>query len=98
MREMLLRGFTTVRDCGGADAGLQEAVARGLYEGPRLFVAGQPITQTGGHADIRPQGVQELVCSCAGLGLIGAIADGVALDLDIDAVLQQDPFDWAAHT
>ncbi len=23
---------------------------------------------------------------------------GVALDLDIDAVLQQDPFDWAAHT
>jgi HD-like signal output (HDOD) protein len=25
-------------------------------------------------------------------------AVGVALDLDIDAVLQQDPFDWAAHT
>jgi HD-like signal output (HDOD) protein len=25
-------------------------------------------------------------------------AIGVALDLDIDAVLQQDPFDWAAHT
>lgn len=23
---------------------------------------------------------------------------GIALDLDIDAVLQQDPFDWAAHT
>ena len=25
-------------------------------------------------------------------------AVGVALDLDLDAVLQQDPFDWAAHT
>jgi len=25
-------------------------------------------------------------------------AVGVALDLDIDAVLQQDPFDWAAHS
>ena len=25
-------------------------------------------------------------------------AVGVAMDLDIDAVLQQDPFDWAAHT
>lgn len=25
-------------------------------------------------------------------------AVGVALDLDIDTVLQQDPFDWAAHT
>ena len=23
---------------------------------------------------------------------------GVTLDLDIDAVLQQDPFDWSAHT
>jgi HD-like signal output (HDOD) protein len=23
---------------------------------------------------------------------------GVALDLDLDDVLQQDPFDWAAHT
>jgi hypothetical protein len=22
---------------------------------------------------------------------------GVALDLDIDTVLQQDPFDWSAH-
>ena len=25
-------------------------------------------------------------------------AVGVALELDIDMVLQQDPFDWAAHT
>jgi imidazolonepropionase-like amidohydrolase len=79
MKGMLERGFTTVRDAAGADAGLQEAVARGLFEGPRLFIAGQPITQTGGHADMRPQGVRsrEFACSCAGLGLMGAIADGV---------------------
>jgi imidazolonepropionase-like amidohydrolase len=79
LRSMLLRGFTTVRDAAGADFGLQEAVARGLFEGPRLFIAGQPISQTGGHADQRPRGVQsrELFCSCAGLGLMGAIADGV---------------------
>jgi imidazolonepropionase-like amidohydrolase len=82
MREMLHRGFTTVRDAAGADFGLQEAQARGLYEGPRLFIAGFPISQTGGHADMRPKGVRgrgsrEIFCSCAGLGLVGAIADGV---------------------
>ena len=79
MRAMLRRGFTTVRDAAGADFGLQEAVARGLYEGPRLFIAGFPISQTGGHADMRPKGMRSsgMFCSCAGLGLMGAIADGV---------------------
>lgn len=79
MREMLMRGFTTVRDAAGADFGLQEAVERGLYEGPRLFIAGFPISQTGGHADMRGKGVRggSMFCSCAGIGLVGAIADGV---------------------
>ena len=79
LRDMLQRGFTTVRDAAGADYGLQEAVERGLFEGPRLFIAGFPISQTGGHADMRPKGVRagEMFCTCAGLGLIGAIADGV---------------------
>jgi len=79
LRDMLHRGFTAVRDAAGADFGLQEAVARGLYEGPRLFIAGQPISQTGGHADMRPKGVrgEGLFCSCAGLAIAGAIADGV---------------------
>lgn len=78
MAAMLRRGFTTVRDAAGADHGLRSAVERGLFEGPRLFIAGQPISQTGGHADMRPQGVRgEMYCACAGLGLIGAIADGV---------------------
>ena len=79
MRGMLNRGFTTVRDAAGADFGLQEAQQRGLFEGPRLFIAGFPVSQTGGHADMRPKGVRtrEMFCACAGLGLIGAIADGV---------------------
>ena len=79
LRGMLMRGFTSVRDAAGADFGLQEAVARGLFEGPRLFIAGFPVSQTGGHADMRPKGVRlrEMFCACAGLGLIGAIADGV---------------------
>ncbi len=79
MRGMLMRGFTSVRDAAGADHGLQEAVARGLFQGPRLYIAGFPISQTGGHADMRPKGVRGngMLCSCAGLGFMGAIADGV---------------------
>jgi imidazolonepropionase-like amidohydrolase len=79
LRDMLMRGFTSVRDAAGADFGLQDAVAKGLFEGPRLFIAGFPVSQTGGHADMRPKGVRlkEMFCTCAGLGLIGAIADGV---------------------
>src|SRR3984885_13932367 len=52
---MLARGFTTVRDAGGADGGLAEAVARGLVRGPRLFPSGQALSQTGGHGDLRPR-------------------------------------------
>jgi imidazolonepropionase-like amidohydrolase len=79
MRGMLDRGFTTVRDAAGADYGLQEAQQRGIFQGPRLYIAGAPISQTGGHADQRPKGVRQRnwFCSCAGLGLVGAIADGV---------------------
>ena len=77
MQGMLLRGFTSVRDAAGADFGLREAVARGIFAGPRLYIAGHPISQTGGHADIRPMGSREIYCACAGLGILGAIADGV---------------------
>ena len=69
---MLLRGFTTVRDACGADFGLQEAVERGIFDGPRLFIAGWPLTQTGGHGDARPKGARAMFCTCAGLGLCSA--------------------------
>src|SRR5437868_5317717 len=53
MRGMLDRGFTTVRDTGGADWGIRSAVADGLLPGPRLFISGRPISPTGGHGDAR---------------------------------------------
>lgn len=53
LEAMLRRGFTTVRDAGGCDAGLREATERGLIDGPRLFVAGKALSQTGGHGDER---------------------------------------------
>jgi imidazolonepropionase-like amidohydrolase len=53
MRGMLDRGFTTVRDTGGADWGIKAAVDQGLVPGPRLFIAGRAIGPTGGHSDGR---------------------------------------------
>lgn len=51
MREMLARGFTTVRDVGGATLGLRLAWEEGLIEGPRLVISGKALSQTGGHGD-----------------------------------------------
>ncbi len=49
------RGFTTLRDVGGADIGLALAIKDGLLGTvPRLFYGGRIISQTGGHGDFRP--------------------------------------------
>lgn len=53
VREMLARGFTTARDCGGADGALKDAIAEWLIVGPRLVIAGHALSQTGGHGDQR---------------------------------------------
>lgn len=50
LRKMLLRGFTTTRDMGGADAGIAKALEEGLIEGPRLKFGGPIFAPTGGHA------------------------------------------------
>ena len=44
-------GITTVRDAGGADLGIKEAVADGLIRGPRMQISLSMISQTGGHGD-----------------------------------------------
>lgn len=51
MRRTVATGITYVRDAGGADLGLAEAVRRGLVLGPRMQIALQMISQTGGHGD-----------------------------------------------
>lgn len=79
MHGMLMRGFTSVRDAGGADRGLREAVERGLFRGPRLFISGRAISQTGGHGDFRERVDLSEPCGCGHmLNGIGRIADGVA--------------------
>lgn len=76
MRGMLSRGFTTVRDMGGADHGLARAQAEGLVAGPRLLFCGRALSQTGGHGDMRPPGDDRPTRSGLGSG-IGRVADGV---------------------
>src|SRR2546427_10308688 len=46
-------GFTTVRDAGGLDWGFKEAIRLGLIRGPRIFLSGAFISQTGGHGGPR---------------------------------------------
>ena len=51
MRKTLDAGITSVRDCGGADAGVKQAVERGLIPGPRMQISISALTTTGGHGD-----------------------------------------------
>ena len=50
---MLMRGFTTARDAGGPVNGLRKVIDAGHVDGPRIYAAGPPVSQTGGHFDIR---------------------------------------------
>jgi len=51
LRRTLAQGITHVRDAGGADLGVAEAVRRGLVAGPRMQIAVSMLSQTGGHGD-----------------------------------------------
>jgi imidazolonepropionase-like amidohydrolase len=80
LRSTLDRGFTTVRDMGGADWGIRSAVAEGAIVGPRVYIAGRALSQTGGHGDLRRRtDSSQDVCSCAAaLSLMSVVADGKA--------------------
>jgi imidazolonepropionase-like amidohydrolase len=77
LHETLARGFTTIRDMGGADAGLRRAVAEGLFAGPRMFVSGRPLSQTGGHGDMRNPADTCPACALRAEANMMVVADGV---------------------
>ena len=78
MRGMLDRGFTTVRDVGGAPFALAQAVEEGLAVSPRLIVCGKALSKTGGHTDLRPRHDTHDPNRWAGMfGALGRVADGV---------------------
>jgi imidazolonepropionase-like amidohydrolase len=51
LRRTLAQGITSVRDAGGADLGVAQAVRDGLVAGPRMQIAISMLSQTGGHGD-----------------------------------------------
>lgn len=75
--QIIKRGFTTIRDCGGAGLAMKEALVEGLYPGPRLFISGHGISQTGGHGDLRSSKDEEFACCGGNIKGLGRIADGV---------------------
>ncbi|MCG2641017.1 MULTISPECIES: metal-dependent hydrolase family protein [Bradyrhizobium] len=81
LKGMLRRGFTTVRDAGGAGHAMKQAIETGLADGPRLFVSGRALSQTGGHGDGRARSdylASDSVCPCCvRVGALARVADGV---------------------
>jgi imidazolonepropionase-like amidohydrolase len=77
MEAMLQRGFTTVRDLGGADLGLVQAVEEGLIDGPRLIICGKALSPTGGHGDFRARSDDRDGDFHERAGAMSRIVDGV---------------------
>jgi imidazolonepropionase-like amidohydrolase len=81
--EMLMRGFTSVRDLGGPVLGLKRGIDRGLTPGPRIWPSGAFISQTGGHGDFRMP--NELPAGCCSVPMAETMNAAVIAD-DPDTV------------
>jgi len=84
LSRMLDRGFTSVRDTGGADYGLFLAIERGYFNAPRLFYCEKALSMTGGHADFRHHRHHNhnsfedgLCCGCGSVNHLGIVVDGI---------------------
>jgi len=78
MKNMIMRGFTTVRDLGGADIGIVDAIEERLIVAPRLVICGKALSQTGGHTDYRgPYNPRNVDFYRDQIGAMGRIVDGV---------------------
>ncbi|KAJ5141775.1 hypothetical protein N7526_002770 [Penicillium atrosanguineum] len=77
--QMLHRGFTSIRDCGGAQLALKEAIDEGVFPGPRVFISGHALSQFGGHGDLR--GSHEPTECCGGThsnNHLGRMCNGIS--------------------
>ena len=74
---ILMRGFTSVRDAGGANWSLAEATRTDIIDGPRIFPSGRALSQTGGHGDFRARSDIIEPCACSQrVGNIARVVDG----------------------
>jgi imidazolonepropionase-like amidohydrolase len=77
LKELLMRGFTTVRDAGGADHGLVRAIDDGIIDGPRLVICGKALSQTGGHGDSRARSNDRETSFFERVRALSRLVDGV---------------------
>jgi imidazolonepropionase-like amidohydrolase len=89
LRAALGRGFTTVRDVAGGDAGFARAIREGLFPSPRYFYTGAALSQTGGHGDSRD--ADSDLCGCG--HHMNEVVDGV----DALRLAARDRFRRGAH-
>ena len=87
MKGMIDRGFTSVRDTGGADWGIKEAVEKGDVAGRRACSSpAQAIGPTGGHSDPRRRTDFGARCHCCNaMAYTMNISDGVSSVHQVDA-------------
>ncbi len=74
-------GFTTVRDAGGpalASIAMRDAIAEGSFLGPRILVAGDPLSIIGGHADATVGLAPEIASAMNRSGLNPGVCTGAA--------------------
>ena len=78
LKGMLNRGFTTVRDVGGATFAQVQAIEQGIVEGPRVVACGKAFVQTGGHVDARTRyDLDDGAYHLTRLGACARVVDGV---------------------
>jgi imidazolonepropionase-like amidohydrolase len=70
-------GVTSVRDAGGADAGVKKAVEEGVIAGPRMQISISVLSTTGGHGDMYMPFGFDVPIFPAYPGNPAGIADGV---------------------
>jgi len=78
LRNSLMKGFTSLREAGGADYTTAHLLATGQISGPRLFYSGRALTQTGGGADFRTPAQTNDPSGHAGpYSVMSVIVDGI---------------------
>ncbi|GAB1823748.1 metal-dependent hydrolase family protein [Herbidospora sp. RD11066] len=79
LRKMLAIGITSARDAGGASPAVKQALLDGRIVGPRLLIAIQMLSQSGGHSDGWMPSGQCMGSLGAGLvpGIGSSVVDGV---------------------
>jgi imidazolonepropionase-like amidohydrolase len=73
LARVLARGFTTVRDPAGGDAGLSRAIEEHLIPSPRYLWTGPALSQTGGHGDARGPGSETCPCYAHGCEVVDGV-------------------------